>query len=583
MNILLTAINAKYIHSNLAVYSLKANGGEWADQVTIREFTINQRTGDILEQLYREQPDILCFSCYIWNIRMVMELGGLLFRVLPGVRVWLGGPEVSFDAKERLAACPWLEGVMLGEGEDTFRELLEAFNGARDMASVAGVAYRDKTGQILSRPREAYVDMDRLAFPYAGIDRFRHKIVYYESSRGCPFACSYCLSSVEKKVRFRNTDTVKRELGQFIEWEVPQVKFVDRTFNCDREHSMEILRYIKAHDRGKTNFHFEITADLLTDEEIRFMAGLRPGLIQLEIGVQSTNPETLKAIRRQVSFEKLAQVVRRVNEGRNIHQHLDLIAGLPYEDMESFRKSFNDVYALEPEQLQLGFLKALKGSYMREQAEDYGLIYDPLPPYEVLGTRWMDYGDLLELKGVERVLEIYYNSRQFENSVRWLEHFFSDPYGLYQALADWYKDQGLDQTSHSRMERYDILLAFVKERVKDAALDELKYLMVYDMYLRENLKKRPEWAADPSEHSPFYVDFFADEANRRRYLPDYEGYTAKQVQRMTRVEHFPFDPEATAAAGRRQGGACYILFDYKRRDPLTYRCGTEKIEVKSDE
>ncbi len=580
MKVLLTAVNAKYIHSNLAVYSLKASAGAWKDQIVIREFTINQSIQHILERLYMEEADVICFSCYIWNIRMIMELGELMGRIRPDIRIWLGGPEVSFDAKERLESCGWLEGVMCGEGEETFAELMDAFNGKRPIDTVDGITFRDGEGNIVERARRDYVDMDQLPFVYSHMDGFEHKIIYYESSRGCPFSCSYCLSSVEKKVRFRDTQEVKKELQQFIDWEVPQVKFVDRTFNCDRKHAMEILRYIKEHDRGKTNFHFEITADLLTEEEMDFMAGLRPGLIQLEIGVQSTNPRTLKEIRRWVSFEKLGKVVRRINGGHNIHQHLDLIAGLPYEDMESFRKSFNDVYALEPEQLQLGFLKVLKGSHMRERAGDYGLVYDPNPPYEVLGTKWISYKDLVELKGIEAVLEVYYNSRQFENSIRWLEHYFDTPYDMYQALAGWYREHGLNEVSQSRMDRYDILLDFASAVIKDeGAVQDMKQLLIYDLYLRENLKKRPEWAADQSEHKGFYTGFFGDASNRQRYVPAYAGYTAKQIQRMTHMEYFTFDVEATAAAGKPSGTGGYVLFDYKQRDPLTYRSRVEKIEV----
>ena len=437
MKVLLVAVNAKYIHSNLAIYSLKANCGRYEEQVKLMEYSINQYPEEIFQDLYQEKADVVCFSCYIWNIGMVEQVAGWLSKVAPKTRIWFGGPEVSFDVEDRLNRLPYLEGVMCGEGEATFRDMMAVWNGDMDMEAVRGIGHRAEQSLHMHESRD-FVDMSDLNFVYTKPEEFKHKIIYYETSRGCPFQCSYCLSSVEKKVRFRDLNLVKSELLQFIEWEVPQVKFVDRTFNCKREHSMEILKFIKEHDRGKTNFHFEVTADLLTEEELDFMATLRPGLIQLEIGVQSTCPETLKEIRRYVSFEKLSEIVKRIHRGHNIHQHLDLIAGLPFETLERFKQSFNDVYALKPEQFQLGFLKVLKGSYMREKAEDYGLVYRPEPPYEIFATKWLSYDELLVLKGVEEMVEVYYNSRQFENSLDWLETHFDSAFEMYAALADDY-------------------------------------------------------------------------------------------------------------------------------------------------
>ena len=579
MKVLLTAINAKYIHSNLAVYSLKANCGVYESQVKLMEYSINQYAEEIFQSLYREKADVICFSCYIWNIDIIGQVAGWLSQVAPGVQIWLGGPEVSFDVADRLDSWNFVDGIMYGEGEDTFREMMACWNGEKNLEDVLGIGHRQPDGKVhVHFPRD-FVNMSQLNFVYKRPENLKNKIIYYETSRGCPFQCIYCLSSVEKKVRFRDLELVKRDLQQFIDWEIPQVKFVDRTFNCRREHSMEIMRFIKAHDKGKTNFHFEITADLLTEEELDFMAGLRPGLIQLEIGVQSTNPETIKEIRRKVSFERLKEIVQRIHAGKNIHQHLDLIAGLPFEGLERFKQSFNDVYGLKPEQFQLGFLKVLKGSYMREKAADYDLIYQPEPPYEVLSTRWLSYDDILVLKGVEEMVEVYYNSRQFENSLDWLEGYFPSAFAMYETLAGYYEAKGLNGISHSRMTRYEILLDFVKEILNIEETRVFTQILTYDLYLRENVKSRPAWAASQEPFKAAYVEFFKNEENREKYFSGYEGYTTKQIQRMTHIEHFTEDIRATAADEERGGGDVFIWFDYLNRDPLTYKSRTVEVKL----
>lgn len=579
MKVLLAAVNAKYIHSNLAIYSLKANSGIYESQIQLMEYSINQYPEEIFRDLYQQKADVICFSCYIWNIGIVEQVAGWISQIAPQTRIWLGGPEVSFDVKERLERCAFLEGVMFGEGEDTFREMMAVWNGESEIADVKGIGYRQKSsdGKICLNPPRDFVDMSRLNFVYTKPEDFKNKIIYYETSRGCPFQCSYCLSSVEKKVRFRDVELVKSELQQFIDWEIPQVKFVDRTFNCKREHSMEILKFIQAQDKGKTNFHFEVTADLLTEEELDFMATLRPGLIQLEIGVQSTCPETLKEIRRYVDFDKLSHIVRRIHAGNNIHQHLDLIAGLPYENLERFKQSFNDVYALQPEQFQLGFLKVLKGSYMREKAEDYGLVYRPEPPYEIMATKWLSYDDVLVLKGVEEMVEVYYNSRQFENSLEWLEKKFDSAFEMYDSLARWYEAQGLNGFNHSRMARYDILLNFVKALFNIEEIKIFTQILTYDLYLRENVKSRPNWASKQDPYTAAYVEFFRNEENRDKYFNGYESYTTKQIQRMTHIEYFDFNILAKGEEDRNR--PVFVWFDYLNRDPLTYKSRNLEVEL----
>ena len=417
MKVLLGAVNAKYIHSNLAVYSLKAYAEDPA--VEIGEYTINQQKDDILMDIYKRKPDILCLSCYIWNLDYIEEIVLEIGKLRPDMPIWLGGPEVSYDAKEVLRRLPCVKGVMKGEGEKTFKELCQIYrneceeNVDKQLKSVMGITFRMGKREIIDNPWRPIMDLSEVPFVYDHMEDFEHKIIYYETSRGCPFSCSYCLSSVDKRLRFRDIELVKKELQFFLDHKVPQVKFVDRTFNCKHEHSIAIWKYIMEHDNGITNFHFEIAADILNEEELELLEQMRPGLVQLEIGVQSTNPKTIKEIHRVMDFKKVSRIVRRIQDKGNVHEHLDLIAGLPYEDVESFAHSFDDVYALEPEQLQLGFLKVLKGSYMEEKKDDYGLVYKGQPPYEVLYTKWLPYEDTLRLKGIEEMVETYYNSRQF--------------------------------------------------------------------------------------------------------------------------------------------------------------------------
>lgn len=529
MRCLLVAINAKYIHSNPGVYSLKTYaelGGLHSEEcglppvhVEIGEYTINNQMELILEDIYRRKPDIVGISCYIWNITDALDLVHDLHKVLPDTDIWLGGPEVSFDAPELLGREPEVLGVMKGEGEETFagvmacyrrlggsvRGCISAGAGRTDeplvsfwsgLKTIAGLTYRDGAGEIHDQQIRPVMDMSRIPFLYQNLEGFEHRIVYYESSRGCPFSCSYCLSSIDKSVRFRDMELVKRELDFFLERKVPQVKFVDRTFNCKKSHAMEIWRHILEHDNGITNFHFEIAADLLDEEELELIGQMRPGLIQLEIGVQSTNPDTIREIRRRMDLDELKQVVERINRGHNVHQHLDLIAGLPYEDYDSFRNSFNEVYGMRPEQLQLGFLKVLKGSYMYEKASEYGLVYRELPPYEVLSTRWLSYGDVLRLKGIEDMVEVYYNSGQFTQTLQLLERVCTDAFSLYERMADYYSRKKLTGLNHSRLARYEILHEFVKEELPHLELDQVEDTLMIDLYLRENVKSRPAFALD---------------------------------------------------------------------------------------
>ena len=542
LKILLAACNAKYIHSNLAVYNLKSCSGEYSPNVVIKEYTINQIQDDILKDIYLEQPDVICFSCYIWNISFVKELVPDLKKILPHVDFWAGGPEVSYDAVEFLKKNPAFFGVMVGEGEETFHELAGYYieRKPQTLKEIRGVAFHDETKvpDIVHTGWRELMDLSKVPFAYSNLTEFKNRIIYYESSRGCPFSCSYCLSSIDKKLRFRDIELVKKELQFFIDNKVPQVKFVDRTFNCKHDHAMAIWRYITEHDNGITNFHFEISADLLREEELALMKTMRPGLIQLEIGVQSTNPQTIKAIRRTMDFEKLKGIVEQIHSFGNIHQHLDLIAGLPYEGYESFHKSFCDVYALRPEQFQLGFLKVLKGSHMMEMTGEYQILYKDREPYEVLSTAWLTYGEILGLKMVESMVEVYYNSGQFKHTLVFLEQYFEDPFRMYEALGRFYEKKGYSEISHSRMRRYEILMEFAGEQ-KEIPLEVLSDVMLLDLYLRENLKSRPSFASDQKPYE--------------RLIWDYRK--AEKIPKTAHIEVF------------RDGKT--ILFDYTDRDPLT--------------
>ena len=542
MKILLAACNAKYIHSNLAVYNLKSCSGEYSSRVVVKEYTINQIRDDILKDIYLEQPDVVCFSCYIWNISFVRELVPDLKKILPQVEFWAGGPEVSYDAVEFLKKNPAFFGVMVGEGEETFHELAGYYieRKPETLSGIRGVAFRDenKGWDIVHMGWRELMDLSKVPFAYSNLTELKNRIIYYESSRGCPFSCSYCLSSIDKKLRFRDIELVKKELQFFIDNKVPQVKFVDRTFNCKHDHAMEIWRYITENDNGITNFHFEISADLLRAEELALMKTMRPGLIQLEIGVQSTNPQTIKAIRRTMDFEKLKGIVEQIHSFGNIHQHLDLIAGLPYEGYDSFHKSFCDVYALRPEQFQLGFLKVLKGSYMMEMTGEYQILYKDREPYEVLSTAWLTYGEILRLKMVESMVEVYYNSGQFKNTLVFLEKYFDDPFRMYEALGRFYEKKGYSEISHSRVRRYEILMEFAGEQ-KEIPSEALSDVMLLDLYLRENLKSRPSFASDQKPYE--------------RLIWDYRK--AKKIPKTAHIEVF------------RDGKK--LLFDYTDRDPLT--------------
>lgn len=656
MRFLLCGINAKYIHSNLAIFSLKA----YADrkkipeaEIILKEYTINNYVEDILQDLYEEKADVVIFSCYIWNISFVRELAAELKKVSPDVKIWAGGPEVSYAANKFLMENPTFDLIMQGEGEEVFSELIrltveekcrikdvykqseskkvlsgivekrysierkQAVKEEKDiedkhfagednvyptnyidmskLQKLQGIAVRDFSGKaalgnaesnienktkIINTGFATLMDMDTIPFVYEDFHLFEHKILYYETSRGCPFCCSYCLSSVDKTVRFRSLPIVKKELDAFLEAKVPQVKFVDRTFNCNRQRAIDIWSYLVEHDNGITNFHFEISSDLLGEEELELFAKMRPGLIQLEIGVQSTNGETVDAIHRHMDLDKLFHYVDRVHELGNIHQHLDLIAGLPYENYERFGCSFDDLYAHEPDQLQLGFLKVLKGTMMEEEVKKYSILYRNQPPYEVLGTKWLSYDEIILLKGVEELVELYYNSGQYTLTLKYAVPFFESPFRFYEMFSAWYRGKGYHKLNHNRLEKYNILREFLREHIDENERDTLDEIMLYDMYLRENVKGRPAWAKDTAQYKKEWKALYREQGEKL-FPEDVQAgiYDSKRAANQSHIEVFEINIKKFEQSGQVEKKQVFCLFDYSRRNPLNRAARTVEWEI----
>lgn len=580
MKVLLTAINAKYIHSNLAMFSLYKYAQKYEEHMEIVEYTINQYADDILMDLYKKKADVVAFSCYIWNIDMVKQIAKQLKKLLPHIQIWVGGPEVSYEVGPFMERYSYIDGVMIGEGEQTFLEMMEYYLGERSLDKIKGIAYREGEKVLVTGVRMP-LDLSKIPFPYDNIDFLEHKIVYYETSRGCPFSCSYCLSSIEKGVRLRSLELVYEELQFFLDHKVPQVKFIDRTFNCNHNHAMAIWKYILEHDNGVTNFHFEISADLLLESELEILGKMRIGLVQLEIGVQSTNPETIRAIHRTMDLEKLRYAVDKVRSYGNIHQHLDLIAGLPFEDYASFQNSFDEVYAMEPDQLQLGFLKVLKGSMMHKERKAHGVLYKDYAPYEVLVTKWLPFEDVLRLKRVEDMVEVYYNSGQFAHTLPFLLHYYASPFQFFQELGDFYEQQGQVGIRYTRIARYEVLLEFVKRRFPNL-VEPLSQLMTYDLYVRENMKSRPSFALDLEAFKKIYHEYYVqiEKENKEgidNLLAGYKEYQLRHLVRMTHVEYFTYDLELLWQTGQVVERHHHRLFDYQRMHPLKMEAASYEI------
>lgn len=560
--ILLVAINAKYIHTNIAVRYLK----EYADKktksdITISEFTINQYVTDILSEIYDASPDIIGFSCYIWNIEHIKKLISLIRKVFPNTKIFLGGPEVSYKIKEAFNELK-PDFIIFGEGEKTFLDFVsQAEKPFPDYSQIKGLAYNDNENFIMNPPRTG-IDMTLLPFPYTESDFvvLKNKIMYYEASRGCPFLCQYCLSSIEHGVRYSPIEKVKKELKIFLNKKVPQVKFVDRTFNSDKTFALQIINFIIENDNGITNFHFEAAAELLGTELLDALTSSRKGLFQLEIGVQSTNIETLNIIKRNSDFKRIKNCTEQLRYGNNINLHLDLIAGLPKENYESFKRSYNDVFALRPHQLQLGFLKLLKGSGMEKISKDHGIICSPYPPYEVLETDCLTFAEILCLKQIEDLTEIYYNSRRFIYSVEFLLEYSDSPFEFFEKLSKYRNKKCAVSLTNNKRYTYAFLYQFCKEN--DYNSERMKWIIKFDMLLHENMKTNPDWLdiRNTDETNKKISDFYIHCPALYDIIPEYAGMHPKQTAKQTHIERFPFNPITG------ENKETFLLFNYLNRD-----------------
>ena len=578
MKILLVAVNAKYTHMNPALYSIKAFAGLAGAQMEIAEYTINQYPKDVLMDIFEKHPQVIGFSCYIWNMAFIGRLLEDIGKIMPDTLILLGGPEVAFNRSEVLEKYPAADGVFFGDGEEAWKELVENLSkyenslsqnvdlkkkgslkkDIKDMPQIPGLELR---GQESLAKCPELTDLDDIPFIFDDLSPFRNRMLYYETSRGCPFACSYCLSSIDKKMRFRSLEKVYPELQFFLDGKVQIVKFIDRTFNADRNHALGIWKYLAEHDNGVTRFHFEIEADILSDGELEFLSTVRPGLFQFEVGVQSTNPDTLKAINRNAKLDRIKANVLKLKSFGNIPVHVDLIAGLPFEDFGCFRNSFNEVYSWGADELQLGFLKVLHGTEMEKKAAQYEIKYESSPTYEVLSTKWLSYSDIIRLKAVEEQLDRYGNSGAFRYTMPVFEQYFSDAFAMYEYIADYYSENAGRFSKQSRLSTYEMLKDAIEEKlhtleiifggwdIGGAGLQQFDALLLLDLYAKEKLKTRPE-----------FIDGWEDQ---RRLERDY--IKQNSIKENIHAEFFDFDVWKFIHDDeiiKQEANSCVMIFSY---------------------
>ncbi len=565
MNALLLAVNSKYIHTNLAVRYLK----EYARQkgiteVDFAEYTINQHLPYIIDQVYRRRPAVLLLSCYIWNIEMMLDFAAEYKLIAPETLIVAGGPEVSYNSRQVLEENPAIDMILSGEGEKPFVQLMEHLKGQRPVEEVRSLTYRCSSS-ILQNPWEEEIELSELPFAYMDLPELDHKILYFESIRGCPFRCSYCLSSIIKNVRYMPLEQACAYLQIFLDAKVPQVKFVDRTFNCKKDHAMGIWKYLVEHDNGITNFHFELSAHLMDEEMLSFLSTVRQGLFQFEVGVQSTNEDTIKEIHRSTSTEKLLEICRRIDSAKNIHLHLDLIAGLPYEDIHSFGRSFDQVMSIRPQQMQLGFLKILKGSLMAEKAAEYGMVISKKSPFQVYSTNWLSVEDMMVLKDMEEMVETYYNSGLYSRTILWILDQEVSDFAFFRDMGRYYVEQGFHQKSQSPEEKWSILRDYYVSRQGCGKLAIFDELALYDICRHSKPKKLPEWLSTGRNLSYRQAinDFFDLPETIPTLLPEYaDEKEPKKVQKMAHLQVFALDPHTL------EEGDCALLFNYRAPDLL---------------
>lgn len=490
MKALLVTLDSKYIHANLAVRYLKNFCSDDGYDLEIKEFTINQQLDYILGEILDANAQIICFSCYIWNIEYVKEIAYVLKSSTLGIKILFGGPEVSFETEKLMKEESYVDYIIFGEGELTFREFIKEINSLKpEMGNIKGLAYRKNNVVIVNEDRELIDNLDTIKYPYDEDESFDDKIIYYESSRGCPFSCSFCMSSIDKKTRNFSIQRVKKDLKTILETKARQIKFIDRTFNVDYKRSMEIMNYIVEHNINHMTIHFEITADIMNDEFLNFLRNMPVNMFQFEIGVQSLNRDTLCEINRHMSIEKLNNVIERIRESNNIHIHLDLIAGLPFENYESFKKSFDGIYRLNTEKIQLGFLKVLKGTKIYFDKDKHKIKYRGKAPYEVICTKYISLEEVLKLKKVEELVDKYYNEKYFEKSLNYIMDNISNvsPFEFYELFSDYWKKNNLYKVSHSRKKLYQILYNYIDSIgfLTDDFINSLRYDYVFNNHQEE--------------------------------------------------------------------------------------------------
>lgn len=550
MKIVLTAINSKFIHSNLAVRYLKAFTKDLPYECTIREFSINDRKEKILEELIGEKADVIAFSSYIWNIEYVASIARLIKLVDDSIEILIGGPEASYDSRNFLDSND-ADYVIEGEGEETYKEFVQSklqSLGKKIDTPINGL-YIKKDSEILYGGKRQLMNMEKLVFPYGEEDSLDNKIVYYEASRGCPFKCAYCLSSTEHGVRFLNGERVKKELDYFIKKGVRLVKFVDRTFNCNKNFAEDIWKFIIESDTN-TLFHFEISGDLLSEDEIKLLSRASRGRIQFEVGVQTTNDEVLKNIDRFVTFSDISEKVIELGKVKNIRQHLDLIAGLPGEDFSSFKKSFNDVYCIEPDELQLGFLKLLKGSKMREEAPKWEMVYSPYPPYEILRTSTLSYEEIVKIKRLEEVFDKYYNSGKFKTILKYMSALFETPFDFYMSLGTYYYERGFYNRNISSVDFYKVFVDFNRDKL-NGNRKIVNEIVKYDFLMNNRKRWLPDFLTRTSNKE---VESSIKENFKK------QGLSIKDIN-STHLEIFEIDIINFVDNGIIEEGEHYLLFN----------------------
>ncbi|MVO73136.1 DUF4080 domain-containing protein [Paeniclostridium sordellii] len=547
MKILLTTLNSKFIHTNLAIRYLNQMVKDIEDiEVDIREYTINNELDFILKDIYKNDYDVILFSTYIWNVNDIVKLCDNIKKVKPNMKIALGGPEVSYDSEDSMKKYDFVDYILYGEGELVFRDFVKHLKGDIKIEDVDGIVYRNNKDIIKNKPMKLLENLDLIPSPYEKLNKeeYENRIVYYETSRGCPFNCQYCLSSTLQGLRYFSIDRVKKDLKALIDARVSQIKFIDRTFNANKKFAMEIMKFLMENDNDYTTYHFEVTAHLLSDDMLEFLKDCKEGLFQFEIGVQTTNEKVLDAVGRRDDFGKLSYVVKKIASYRNIHQHLDLIAGLPYEDYKSFENSFNDVFNLGIEHLQLGFLKMIKGTGIRNRADEHEFRYKDYPPYEVLYNKYISYDQILKLKDIEEILERYFNSKNFVLSMRYIIHNFykQSPFKFFEDFATYFNDNGYFNMSQGKNQLYKILLDFYLEKININS-DLFKEIIKYDYISLGKTSNVPAFLekVDIEDFKNRCHLFLQNEENILKYIPRFESTPAKQIIKYVHFEVFKYD------------------------------------------